>query len=64
MISINVENQSEVAKKLGISRTYLCDILKGRRGCSQELRRKLYCFYPNLNFKLLNPRYILEKVDD
>lgn len=36
-----LETQAVVAAKLGVSRQYLCDVLKGRRGISQDLPVKL-----------------------
>lgn len=60
------KTQSEIAKEIGISQSYLSEILSGRKGCSHWLMVKILKYYPNLNqdFTLLNPRYILKKVGD
>ena len=57
--------QREIAKKLGISYSYLNEILKGKKGCSYVLMMEILKYYPNLknDFHLLNPRYILRKRD-
>lgn len=62
MRSITNEIQNSIARKIGISKRYLCDILKGRRGCNQEVKNKIIFYYPELKFDLLNPRYILKEV--
>lgn len=54
-------NLKENAKELGISITYLWEILRGRKGCNEELMLKMIKKYPELDFTLLNPRYILRK---
>lgn len=47
MRSITNESQNSIARKIGISKSYLCDILKGRRGCNQEVKIKLFFIIPN-----------------
>ena len=56
--------QTEIAKELGISKNYLSNILNGKRGCDILLKNKLLKYYPNLNFKLLNPRFIVKGKKD
>ena len=57
------KTQNEIAKEIGISKSYLSDILNGKKGCSHWLMMKILKYYPELedNFKLLNPRYIIRK---
>lgn len=54
----------ENAKTLGISISYLSDILNGKKGCSEDLMLNIKFLYPNLDFTLLNPRYRLRKPTD
>lgn len=51
----------ENSEKLGISISYLSQILNGTRGCNEKLMQDILLLYPESNFKLLNPRYILIK---
>lgn len=57
------KSQNEIAKEIGISKSYLSDILNGKKGCAYWLMMKILKYYPELkdNFKLLNPRYIIRK---
>lgn len=57
------KSQNEIAKEIGISKSYLSDILNGKKGCSHWLMEKILKYYPDLknDFKLLNPRYIIRK---
>ena len=49
---------SEIAKELGISKSYLSEILNGKKGCSEELMNKLKEYYPELNFYIsTKPRF-------
>ena len=60
------KTQNEIAKEIGISKSYLSEILSGKKGCTHCLMEEILKYYPNLkeDFKLLNPRYILKKVGD
>ena len=60
------KTQTEIAKEIGISKSYLSEILSGKKGCTHWLMSEILKYYPNLkeDFKLLNPRYILKKVGD
>lgn len=51
--------QTEIAKELGISKNGLSNILNGKRGCDLLLKNKILKYYPDLDFKLLNPRFIV-----
>ena len=56
------KTQTEIANEIGISKSYLCEILKGKKGCSYEVMCKIVKRYPNINFldfMILNPRFIL-----
>ena len=57
-------SQNEIAKKIGVSKSYLSSILNGKRGCSETLKNELLKYYPDLKFKILKPRYKVEKVDE
>ena len=61
-----MKSQSEIAKEIGISRSYLSEILRGKKGCPYWLMVEILKYYPNLrnNFYLLNPRYILRERED
>ena len=49
---------SEIAKELGISKSYLSEILNGKKGCSEELMNKLKEYYPTLKFYVFTkPRF-------
>lgn len=52
--------QTEIAKELGISKNGLSNILSGKRGCDLSLKNKILKYYPDLDFKLLNPRFIVK----
>ena len=56
------KTQNEIAKEIGISKSYLSEILSGKKGCSHWLMEEILKYYPNLkeDFTLLNPRYILK----
>ena len=61
------KNLKENSKKLGISVSYLSDILNGKKGCAYWLMKTILKYYPNLketDFKILNPRYILRRNSD
>ena len=55
------KTQTEIAKEIGISKSYLSEILSGKKGCSHWLMSEILKYYPNLKFLPLNPRYILKK---
>lgn len=57
------KSQNEIAKEIGISKSYLSDILNGKKGCNAIIKEKILKFYPALKFKILNPRYLVEKVE-
>lgn len=61
-----MKSQNEIAKEIGISKSYLSDILNGKKGCAHWLMQEILKYYPNLknNFKLLNPRYKVVKDSD
>jgi len=61
-----VKSQNEIAKEIGISKSYLSDILNGKKGCAHWLMQEILKYYPNLknDFKLLNPRYKVVKDSD
>lgn len=52
-------SQREEAKTLGISASYLNEILNGKKGCDEQLMLNIKTLHPDLEFTLLNPRYIL-----
>ena len=54
----------EEAETLNISVSYLSDILKGNRGCSEELMLNIKFLHPELDFTLQKPRYRLRKPTD
>lgn len=58
---MQVESQNKIAGKIGISRSYLSEILRGVKGCNKEVMNNILFYYPDLKFKLLNPRYIVVK---
>lgn len=48
----------EIAKELNISVSYLSDILNGKKGCNEELMKKIKEYYPQLEFYIFTkPRY-------
>lgn len=52
------KSQNEIAKELGISKTYLSEILNGKKGCSEELMYKIKEYYPTLEFYIFTkPRF-------
>lgn len=51
----------EEAKMLGISVSYLSEILRGTKGCDENLMLNLELLHPDIEFTILNPRYILRK---
>lgn len=52
----------ETAIKLGISPSYLSDILNGKKGCSEELMNKIKKYYKDLEFyNFVEPRYKVVK---
>ena len=61
-----MKSQNEIAKEIGISKSYLSDILNGKKGCAHWLMQEILKYYPNLknDFKLLNPRYKVVKDSD
>jgi hypothetical protein len=57
----------EISKEIGISTSYLSEILRGKKGCPYWLMKTILKYYPNLketDFRLLNPRYILRGEDN
>lgn len=57
----------ENAKEIGVSISYLSEILRGKKGCSYVVMQRILKYYHNLkasDFKLLNPRYILRGEDN
>ena len=55
------KSNNSIAKDLGISKSYLSDILKGKKGCSEELMIKIKKYYPTLKFyNFVKPRYKVE----
>lgn len=51
-----------IAKELGISPSYLSDILNGKKGCSEELMNKIKIYYKSLEFyNFVEPRYKVVK---
>lgn len=47
-----------IAKELGISPSYLSNIINGKKGCTKELMEKIKKYYPNLDFyNFVEPRY-------
>lgn len=59
------QSQNQVARELGISITYLSEILHSKKGCDEELMNKIKQYYPNLKFYIFTkPRYKVEKVGD
>lgn len=48
----------QIANELKISPSYLSDILKGKKGCSEDLMYKIKMYYPHLVFYVFTkPRY-------
>ena len=48
----------QIANELKISPGYLSDILKGKKGCSEDLMYKIKMYYPQLDFYVFTkPRY-------
>lgn len=55
---------SEIAKELVISKTYLSEILSGKKGCSEELMNKIKEYYPTLEFYIFTkPRFKVVRND-
>ena len=55
---------SKIAKELGISKTYLSEILSGKKGCSEELMYKIQEYYPTLEFYIFTkPRFKVVRSD-
>lgn len=57
----------EISKEIGISTSYLSDILRGKKGCSYVIMQRVLKYYSNLketDFRILNPRYILREKKD
>lgn len=44
-------SQTRIAKKLNLSRSYICEILKGKRNCDKKVKKELEKAYPKLKFK-------------
>lgn len=48
----------QIANEIKISPSYLSDILKGKKGCSEDLMYKIKMYYPQLEFYVFTkPRY-------
>ena len=57
------ETQSFIARELGISKSYLSYILRGKKGCSENLMIKIKKYYPELKFyNFTKPRYKVEVI--
>lgn len=55
-------NLTSISKELGISKSYLSDIINGKKGCSKELMKKIKKYYLNLEFYIFTkPRYKVKK---
>ena len=52
--------QYEVAEELGVSKSYISAILKGKKSCSEKTMRNLKTAYPDLEFVLYKPHYIVK----
>lgn len=53
-----------ISKEIGISKSYLSDIINGKKGCSKELVNEIKKYYPNLEFYVFTkPRYKVRKED-
>lgn len=59
-------SQREIASKIGISASYLNEIINGKKGCPHWLMEEIIKYYPKLKdkFVLLNPRYILKRSEE
>jgi len=56
-----METYNKRAEKYGIASSYCYDIFNGKKGCSEELMLKIKKDYPEMDFILLHPRWILKK---
>lgn len=55
-------NLTSISKKLRISKSYLSDIINGKKGCSEELMKEIKIYYPNLDFYIFTkPRYKVKR---
>ena len=59
-----METYNERAKRYGIASSYCYDIFNGNKGCSEELMLKIKKDYPEMEFVLLHPRWILRKPNE
>ena len=57
----HTKTQNEIAKEIGINKSYLSEILNGKKGCSALVKEKILKYYPDLEFSLFNPRYKLKR---
>ena len=56
------KSQNQIARELGISNTYLSEILHSKKGCNEELMNKIKQYYPNLKFYVfIKPRYKVKR---
>lgn len=56
------KSQNKIAKEIGISKGYLSDILKGKKGCNKCLMDEIKKYYPQLEFYIFTqPRYKVKK---
>lgn len=44
-------NQKDVANALGVTPTFICDILKGKKACNEKRKKEMEQFYPNLKWR-------------
>ena len=55
-------NLTSISKQLGISKSYLSDIINGKKGCSKELMTEIKKCYPDLDFYIFTkPRYKIKR---
>lgn len=56
--------QVDVAKECNWSRSYINDILLGKKGCNKETMKIIKKYYPNLKWKkIIKIRYKVDKGD-
>lgn len=50
------------AKLIGISQSFLSDILKGKKGCDEITMNKIKALYPDVDFyNFVKPRYKIKR---
>lgn len=59
-----MESYYKRADRYGIVYSYCYDIFNGKKGCSEELMLKIKKDYPEMEFVLLHPRWILKKPNE